>query len=107
MTVNELIQKLNDLQISGDETISIHARTGGLGGAVSEISSVSLGFDWTSGRVMLHPTPQLMAIPAKDVEPRCKWCGRTLGDHAERHAEGMAMRMPCGGLKSGFFARAV
>ena len=52
MTINEFIEKCNELGVSGDEQIAVHV-SGVLGGSVC-IKSISKGFDWDDGKIVLH-----------------------------------------------------
>jgi hypothetical protein len=58
MTVNELIDLLNELQVPGDSEVRV-AAVGGLGRTGKAIASVSVGFDWDAGSVILHPKDTL------------------------------------------------
>lgn len=57
MTINQLIEKLNEMKVSGDMTVRIHA-FGGIG-ARPCVSDASIGFDWDKGSILLQATPQL------------------------------------------------
>lgn len=68
MTISELIERLNDLGVSGDEEIRI-AAFGGMRQGKS-LGRVSIGFDWDNGAVILHPVaPLTIKGPPK---PGCK-----------------------------------
>jgi hypothetical protein len=58
MTVNELVDWLNELQIPGDSEVRV-AAVGGLGRSGKAIASASVGFDWDAGSVILHPKVML------------------------------------------------
>lgn len=52
MTVSEFIEKCNEIGVSGDEQICVHV-LGTLGGFPC-VKSISKGFDWNDGRIILH-----------------------------------------------------
>jgi hypothetical protein len=58
VTVNELIDRLNELQVPGDSEVRV-AALGGLGRTGKAIASASVGFDWDAGSVILHPAVPL------------------------------------------------
>lgn len=57
MTINELIEQLNQLGAGGDMELRVSAFGGMRSG--KSIKSVSLGFDWDRGAVILHPLEPL------------------------------------------------
>lgn len=54
MTVDEFRQKLEELDLTGNEELRISAM-GGLGGYGKPIAGLSLGFDWDHGDVLIIP----------------------------------------------------
>lgn len=61
MTINQLIEKLNEIGVSGDEQICVGA-CGGLGAHGKEIDIVSRGFDFDTGKILLHPKQPLILM---------------------------------------------
>ena len=64
MTINEFIAKLNDMGVDGNSKLCVHA-FGGIGGAGHDISNVSIGFDWDSGKTIIHTRQPLQLMPTK------------------------------------------
>lgn len=64
MTINEFIEALNRLGVSGDQQLCVHS-FGGIGGSGREIRSVSKGFDWNQGKIIIHTTHALMMMPSQ------------------------------------------
>ena len=62
MTINEFIDALNKLGVSGDEQLCVHS-FGGIGGSGRPIKSVSNGFDWDMGKVIVHTETALTIMP--------------------------------------------
>lgn len=62
MTINEFIDLLNKLGVSGDEQLCVHS-FGGIGGSGRAIARVSRGFDWDHGKVMVHTEQPLTMMP--------------------------------------------
>ncbi len=64
MTINEFIEEIDKLRdrLNGDEQLCVSA-SGGIGAHGKPIKSVSLGFDWDKGKILLHPTFPLMLSP--------------------------------------------
>lgn len=68
MTINEFIDQLNKLGVSGDQELRISAFGGMRHG--KSIKCVSQGFDWDMGAVIIHPEHALtMYVPPKAKRP--------------------------------------
>ena len=63
MTVNELIARFNELGLTGDEKVRVEASGGMRSG--KDVESVSVGFDWNAGAVILHPAVALQMMHVK------------------------------------------
>jgi hypothetical protein len=69
MTINEFIEALNKLGVSGDQQLCVHS-FGGIGGSGREIKRVAKGFDWDQGMVMIHTEQPLTLMPTKAEKPK-------------------------------------
>lgn len=68
MTINEFIEQLNKLGLSGNEELRISAFGGMRHG--KSVKGVSKGFDWDMGAVIIHPEQALTTcVPPKEKEP--------------------------------------
>ena len=64
VTINDFILEIDKLRdrLDGTEQLTV-AASGGLGGYGKPIESLSLGFDWDKGKIILHPKFPLMLSP--------------------------------------------
>ena len=64
MTTKQLIEKLQELDPSGEDDVVVHS-FGGIGRFIG-IQNVSLGFDWNRGAIVLHPSVTLTIYAQKE-----------------------------------------
>lgn len=69
MTINEFIEALNKLGVSGDQKLCVSS-FGGIGGSGMEIKRVSKGFDWDQGKVLIHTEHALTLMPSPKSKKR-------------------------------------
>lgn len=67
MTINEFIDQLNAMGVTGDEALCVHA-FGGIGGSGIEVTGIGKGFDWNRGKLMLSTKQQLQLFRQKEQE---------------------------------------
>lgn len=66
MTVQELVDKLNELQIPGTHEVRVSAFGGMRQG--KPIKDISVGFDWDMNSVILHPELTLWVKPKENKQ---------------------------------------
>jgi hypothetical protein len=69
MTINEFIEKLNEMGVDGNSKLCVHA-FGGICGIGHDIKDVSIGFDWDSGKTIIHTRLPLQLMPTKKPDKK-------------------------------------